>query len=395
MVFIDHRDEELEGGRMTVSEPQTVTGQSLDDTRAEAERLAALDTSLAPTRRSAFAGLWFVRPIVKTIVNFIVFVLVAFFLVKLIPGDPVVAATGGRLSGKALQAARASYGLTGPWWQQLGTYLDQLIHFDLGTSIASGRPVSQDFATRIPATLEFVFFGLFFACVFALVVSYFIVTHRSNGFAKALASYARSAGALPEYVIGIAALFFFFAELHWAPAPSGRLDPILIAPPQVTGFPMLDSLLAGNTADLQSYAAHLVLPVIVMVLADSPLLIKMLILSLDEAIDDPATKFRVASGASRRTVLVSIYRRALPSAVATLGMLFGLLLGGAVVLESLFSLGGLGQYAVDAVNSSDVFALRSFLVVVAGMCLVIYLITDILTMLLDSRRRSGVAGKDA
>ncbi len=158
---------------------------------------------------------------------------------------------------------------------------------------------------------------------------------------------------------------------------------------------MVDALIAGDPAAFASYAQHLVLPVVVMVVAHSPLLIKMLIVNLDQAIDDPATRFRVASGASRRTVLASIYRRALPSAVATLGMLFGLFLGGAVVLESLFGLGGLGQYAVDAVNASDVFALRSFLLVTAAMCLVIYLVTDIVTMLLDSRRRAGVAGKDA
>lgn len=375
---------------MTVTDPDT-----LDQTRAEAERLAALDTSVVKQRKSPLAGLWFVRPVLLTVVNLAVFVLVAFFLVKLIPGDPVVSATGGRLTGEALEAARASYGLTGSWIQQLGTYLGQLVHLDLGTSIATGRPVSQDFATRIPATLELVFSGLFFACVFSLIASHFIVTHRSNRFSKILTSYARSAGALPEYVIGIAFLFVFYAVLHWSPAPSGRLDPILIAPKSVTNFPMLDALIDGDTTAFQSYAAHLVLPVVVMVVAHSPLLIKMLILNLDQAIDDPATKFRVASGASRRTILASVYRRALPSAVATLGMLFGLLLGGAVVLESLFGLGGLGQYAVDAVNSSDVFALRSFLVVVAAMCLVIYLITDIVTMLLDSRRRPGVAGKDA
>lgn len=375
---------------MTVTEPDTI-----DEVRREAERLAALDTSVTPKRRSPLQALWFVRPVILTVVNLCVFVLVAFFLVKLIPGDPVVSATGGRLTGKALEAARASYGLTGSWIQQLGTYLGQLVHFDLGTSIATGRPVAQDFATRIPATLELVFSGLFFACVFSLLAAHFIVTHRSNRVARILTSYARSAGALPEYVIGIAFLFVFYAELHWSPAPSGRLDPILIAPKTVTNFPMLDALIAGDQTAFQSYAAHLVLPVIVMVVAHSPLLIKMLILNLDGAIDDPATKFRVASGASRRTILASVYRRALPSAVATLGMLFGLLLGGAVVLESLFGLGGLGQYAVDAVNSSDVFALRSFLVVVAAMCLAIYLITDIVTMLLDSRRRPGVAGKDA
>ncbi|WP_083295049.1 ABC transporter permease [Curtobacterium sp. BH-2-1-1] len=376
---------------MTVREPDIVD----DATRAEAERLAALDTSLTTRRRSVRERLWFLRPAGLTVANVLVFVLVSFFLVQLIPGDPVVSATGGRLSGAELEQARESYGLTGSWIQQLGTYLTQLAHLDFGTSIATGRPVAQDLATRVPATLELVFWGLLLASSVSLVTAHFIVTQRRNRFAKLLTAYARSAGALPEYVIGIAFLFVFYAELHWAPAPSGRLDPLLIAPPTVTNFPMVDALIAGDPAAFASYAQHLVLPVVVMVVAHSPLLIKMLIVNLDQAIDDPATRFRVASGASRRTVLASIYRRALPSAVATLGMLFGLFLGGAVVLESLFGLGGLGQYAVDAVNASDVFALRSFLLVTAAMCLVIYLVTDIVTMLLDSRRRAGVAGKDA
>ncbi|PZE76590.1 ABC transporter permease [Curtobacterium sp. MCBD17_019] len=376
---------------MTVSEADTVD----TTTHAEAARLAALDTALTARPRSLRERTWWLRPIALTAVNIVVFVFVAFFLVTLIPGDPVVAATGGRLSGKALEAARASYGLTGSWVTQLGTYLGQLAHLDLGTSISTGRPVVRDFATRIPATLELVTWGLLLACAVSLALAHFIVTHRTNRIARVLTSYARSAGALPEYVIGIAFLFVFYAELHWAPAPSGRIAPLLIAPPAVTNFPMIDALIAGDTAAFLSYAGHLALPVIVMVVAHSPLLIKMLIINLDDAIDDPATRFRIASGASRRTVLASVYRRALPSAVATLGMMFGLFLGGAVVLESLFGLGGLGQYAVDAVNSSDVFALRSFLLVVAAMCLTIYLVTDLLTMLLDSRRRAGVAGKDA
>ncbi|WP_208856937.1 ABC transporter permease [Rathayibacter oskolensis] len=327
-----------------------------------------------------------------TLANLTAFVVVAFFLVQLIPGDPVVTATGGRLTGAELEAARATYGLDRPWPEQFVAYLGQLVSLDLGTSIATGRPVADDFAARIPATLELVLSGLVLACVVAVLLSHYVVTHRATRTARVLTSYARSAGALPEYVIGIAFLFVFYAVLHWAPAPTGRLDPALISPPRTTGFPVLDALIAGDVAAAQSGVAHLVLPVIVMVVAHTPILMKTLIVGLDAAIDDPATRFRIASGAPRRSVLASIYRRALPTAVPMLGMLFGLLLGGAVVLEALFGLGGLGQYAVDAVNSSDVFALRSFLVVTAAMCLAIYLLSDIGVGLLDPRRRSVANG---
>lgn len=332
---------------------------------------------------------WVGRAAGRAIVNFLIFVVAAFFLVQLIPGDPLVSSSGGRLSGEALEKAREVYGLNGSLASQFWSYLTSLFSFDLGESIATGRPVAEDMATRIPATLELIGTGLFFACLVALPMSYFVVTKPTNRFSKVLRSYASSAGAIPEYVVGILFLFVFFATLAWVPAPSGRLDPILMPPAEVTGFPILDAFIAGDAEAANSYISHLILPVAVMVVSHTAILVKSLILALDTEIDNPATRFRIASGAPRRIVIASVYRRALPSAVAMLGMIFGLLLGGAVVLESLFGLGGLGQYAVDAVRASDVFALRSFLVVIAGLCLIVYFLTEVATGLLDSRRRDS------
>ncbi|WP_168699841.1 ABC transporter permease [Gordonia paraffinivorans] len=332
---------------------------------------------------------WVGRAAGRAIVNFLIFVVAAFFLVQLIPGDPLVSSSGGRLSGEALGKAREVYGLNGSLASQFWSYLTSLFSFDLGESIATGRPVAEDMATRIPATLELIGTGLFFACLVALPMSYLVVTKPTNRLSKVLRSYASSAGAIPEYVVGILFLFVFFATLAWVPAPSGRLDPILMPPAEVTGFPILDAFIAGDAEAANSYISHLILPVAVMVVSHTAILVKSLILALDTEIDNPATRFRIASGSPRRIVIASVYRRALPSAVAMLGMIFGLLLGGAVVLESLFGLGGLGQYAVDAVRASDVFALRSFLVVIAGLCLIVYFLTEVATGLLDSRRRDS------
>lgn len=359
----------------------------------DAEQVMPAEALPAKVRASAWrrwlAWLpWYVRSALVTISNFLIFVVVAFLLVRLVPGDPVVAATQGRVQGEALEAARERLGLTGSLWDQFLSYLGQLVTLDLGTSIATGRPVVDDLVTRLPATLELVACGLGASMVTALLLSHFCVMHRASRMSKLLTSYARSAGAFPEYVIAIFLLFFFYAVLAWVPAPSGRLGALLTPPPGVTNFPMLDAVLAGDMRALSSYAAHLVLPVITMVLAHTAVLMQTLISSLDDAIDAPSTRFRIASGASSVTVLLSIYRRALPAAVAMLGMLFGAFLGGAVVLEALFGLGGLGQYAVDAVQASDIFALRSFLLVTAGVCLIIYFFIDVVTALIDPRRQS-------
>ena len=353
---------------------------------------ARTDSAPVVRRFLPLASLWWLRPVLTTAVNVVVFAVAAFFLSKLIPGDPLTVMSGGRLSGAELEAARASLGLDGPWYEQLWVFLSDLAQFDFGTSITTGRDIGADLGSRLPATLELVVIGLLATIVVSVPLSFYALTRKGPA-ARALLVYARAAGALPEFVIGIAFLFIFYAVLGWAPAPTGRIDPFIAAPEKVTGFPLLDAAIAGDLQAFGSYADHLVLPVLVLVCAHSALIMKMLIIGLKEAIEEPATKFRVASGAGRYVVLLSVCRRAAPTAVTTIGMIFGMLLGGALVLENLFGLGGLGQFAVDAVNTSDVFALRSVLVLVAAICLAAYLIVDFTVMLLDPRRRPGMKGK--
>lgn len=353
-----------------------------------------LDGPTRPERRSSaiLRRLWWLRPILTWFVSVVVFAVVSFFLVRLIPGDPVTIASGGRLSDSEYDSIRADLGLDRPVPVQLWDYLGQLARLDLGTSISTSRPVAEDLASRLPATLELVLTGLLLAFVAACLLSWLVVDRPTSRVSKVLLGYARSAGALPEYVVGVLFLFVFYATLHWAIAPNGRLSPVLSEPETVTGFPVLDALIAGDAAAFTDYVDHLLLPVAVLVVAHTALIMKTLVPALGDAVDAPATRFRVASGAPPAAVVLSVYRRALPPVVVMVGMMFGLFLCGAVVLESLFGLGGLGQYAIDAVSTADVFALRSFLVVVAAICLAVYLLVDLVNGWIDPRRRTGIQG---
>jgi ABC-type dipeptide/oligopeptide/nickel transport system permease component len=192
----------------------------------------------------------------------------------------------------------------------------------------------------------------------------------------------------------VAGIFIFYSLLRVVPAPLGLYDPLLNAPPKITSFPVLDALLSGDVTLLRSMVTHLFLPLVVLVLAYAPLLLKLFIRALEDAVDAPQTRFRIASGASRRTVLLSVGRRAAPSTLAMFGTMFGYLLGGAVVVEQLFAMPGMGQYAVNAVNSSDLVALEGFLLVIAAISLVVFLLIDILNMIVDPRRRPGLAVED-
>jgi peptide/nickel transport system permease protein len=200
------------------------------------------------------------------------------------------------------------------------------------------------------------------------------------------------AGAIPDFALAILGLVVLYTILNIIPPPVGRVSGGMSLP-VVTGFPILDCLLTGSWTVLGSLLGHLMLPVTVMVVVYTPIIWKQFALGLDEAAAAPATLFRIASGATRSAIYLSIARRAGASAVVMVGALFGALVGGVVVLQQLFSLGGLGQFAVDSVNSVDFLGLQGFLVTTAAVSMVAFFLVDIVNMLLDPRRRPGVSAE--
>lgn len=331
---------------------------------------------------------WLVRVVMLPVHLFVVAVAV-FFLVRLVPGDPAIAVTGGQATPEQLDAIRESLGLNGSVPQQLGAFLANLVTLDLGTSIQTGQPVLDDVFARLPQTLELGLMALVLATVLAVVLSGVAVFAPRTPVAALARGYARAAGALPDFCLGIVAILVFYVVLRVAPAPIGRLDARTQSPAVVTHLPFLDTLVSGDPVLIWSAAAHLVLPVGAMTVAYCPYLMKQLILGLEREVEAPSTRFRIASGASRAMVTVSVFRRAFPAVVVVTGSLLGGILGGAVVMESMFGLGGIGQYAVNAVVTSDFPAMQGVLIVMVAVVLVVFLVVDVVTMLLDPRRKVG------
>jgi ABC-type dipeptide/oligopeptide/nickel transport system permease component len=335
---------------------------------------------------------WWIRRLAMLPVHLVVFAVIVFFLVRLVPGDPVAVLSGGQtMTPEQYEAARASLGLTSSLPVQLGTFLARTAALDLGSSVISGTPVLPEMLTRVPETVELAVLAMAVSALLTLVLGFLVVLRPRTLLARVVASYSRAAGAVPDFCLGVAGIFVFYSVLHWAPAPIGRYDPLLNPPPHATGFPLLDALLSSDAVLTTSMLAHLWLPVGVLVAAYAPMLVKLFVRALQQALDAQATTFRIASGAPRRTVLLSITRRALPATVAMSGTIFGFMVGGAVVVEQLFALPGMGQYAVTAVTRSDFVALRGFLLTVGFLSLLVFFLVDVVTMALDPRRRSGAA----
>ncbi|MET0886127.1 MAG: ABC transporter permease [Mycetocola sp.] len=334
---------------------------------------------------------WWLARLAALPLHLFVFAIVVFFIVRLVPGDAAITMTEGQASAEQLEAIRDQLGLNEPLIVQLGVFLLNLLRLDFGISTTSGQSVFSDVISRVPQTLELTLMALFVAAVIATLLSAAAVFTPRSPIAAIARGYSRAAGALPDFCLGIIAILIFYVVLRVAPAPLGRLDARMTSAPSITNFPMLDTLLSGDGALITSAVAHLVLPITAMSIAYAPYLMKQLIPGLEEQVDAPATRFRIASGGSSFMMVISVFRRALPAVLVVSGSLLGSLIGGAVVMESMFGLGGIGQYAVNAVSTSDYQAMQGVLIVIVAVVLLIFLVVDLLTLILDPRRRVGAA----
>jgi peptide/nickel transport system permease protein len=333
---------------------------------------------------------WWIARIAVLPLHLFGFAIGVFFLVRLIPGDPVYQIMAGQgVSPERIAAARKALGLSGSIFEQLGTYLGNVLTLNFGDSMITGSPVLPDLLQRLPETIELAVIAMIGSVSMTVTAAFIIVLRPRNIVSRILLPYARAAGAVPDFVLGVGGIFLFYSALHWVPAPLGLYDPLLNAPPKITSFPIVDAVLSGDFTLLQSMVNHLWLPELVLVLAHSPVMLKLFVRGLEDSVDSPATRFRIASGGSRAGVYLSVARQAAPSAIAMFGTLFGFMLGGAVLVEQLFGMPGMGQYVVNAVNTSDFVSLEGFLLVVAALSLIVFLLVDIVNMLVDPRRRPG------
>jgi peptide/nickel transport system permease protein len=355
------------------------------------------DSSLAEPAPSARRNSWFSRNrwwVLRALwlpVHVAIFTTVAFFLVRLIPGDPVLTQLQGSdsITKKQYDAVAKNLGLSGSIWQQLGHFWNTLIHGSLGVSAVTGRGVWGDIMSRLPSTIELIGIGLFWILVISFFFAFIWLRFSSKPLHVVLRGYSKLAGAIPEFALAVLGLALFYVVLKVIPAPIGRVNTSMTLP-TVTGFPILDTIITGHWSETWSILAHYLLPETVIVVAYVPHLWKQLVLGIEEAAAAPATMFKIASGATRPAIYRSVFRRAATGSVVMMGAMFGGLIGGVVVLEQLFGFGGVGQYAVNAVTGNDFLALQGFLIVIAAICLIVFFLVDIVNMLLDPRRRPGV-----
>lgn len=314
-------------------------------------------------------------------------VLVSFLLVKLIPGDPAVMMLGPFASEDQLAQTRAQLGVDKGVLQQFWLYVTNLVHGDLGTSWQTTQPVTSDLFQRFPATLELITLSLLLALVIGIPLGVAASYFRRSIVKKFSDYYGLLAGALPDFWFALVLIYLFYTELQWTPPPLGRIDIALIAPPTVTGFLIIDSLIARDWAALWSSLGHLILPVVTLGVINAGPILKMTQSTMDRMLESDFIRYAEMCGLPKPVVIRQALRNALPSVITIVSVLYGFLIGGAVLVEIVFSWGGAGQYAVQGVLNADINPVLGFVLFSAILSLVIYLIVDLVYFAIDPRIR--------
>jgi ABC-type dipeptide/oligopeptide/nickel transport system permease component len=317
-----------------------------------------------------------------------------FVVIRLLPADPVAQLVGMNASHDAYEQSKHALGLDQPMWRQFTSFLgldgkhNGLLEGNLGTSWVTSQPVGGEILAALPVTLEIVTFALVLAFAVALPLG-LASARKPGGIAdRATLVWGLFAGAQPDYWWGLLFVFVFFFLLNIAPPPMGRFDPLMTAPNTITGFITIDSLLAGDLGAFWIAVQYLTLPVLTLAFVVSGAIIKMVRTNTLRALQSDYMLYARASGLPERMVARYAMRAALTPAVTLVGIFYGVLLSSAVTVEIVFSLNGIGQYAVRSVLAFDYPAIQGTVLVVAMVSLLIYLLLDIAHAYLDPRIRS-------
>ena len=314
--------------------------------------------------------------------------LICFFLTYMLPGNPAMVKAGPFATPEHLAEMEREMGLDRSLPEQYFRYARGLLRGDLGESSATGRPVAQDFMQRLPATLELTFASLFIAILVGIPLGVLAAVHRDT-FIDHVGRVVGIAGvAMPTFWTGLLFVYVFFYLLGIAPAPLGRLGTGIAAPQHITGLYVVDSLLTGNWETLRSSLYQLMLPAATLGLSVMAPVARMVRSTMLEILESDYVKAAWAAGLPRRTVIYGdALRNALIPIITILGIVFGFLMSGNAVVESVFAWPGIGHYAVTALMTKDSGPIQSFVLFVALMYVAVNLLVDLAYGIADPRIR--------
>ena len=310
---------------------------------------------------------------------------VTFVLLRVLPGNPAYAIVGPQASQETVKAITHRLGLDRSILEQFWIYLHNLSHGDMGTSWVTGIPVATDLADKLPATLELIGASLLFSVLIGIPLGLLAAVRPRGRGMRAVLLYGLGVSAVPDFWLALMLMYLLFFKAGIAPAPIGQLDLSLTPPPHITGMYVIDSLLSGDWAAFRSSAGHLFLPALVYVLILTGAFVNMTRSAVVEVLQSEFVRYERICGIPERWIWRRLLRNAALPVVTLLASLSTFMIGGAVLVETIFTWDGAGQYAVTAIRNSDLLAVQGFVLVAAALTIAIFTALDLIYVLIDPR----------
>jgi len=317
----------------------------------------------------------------------LILITLTFGLVALLPGDPATAVAGTMASPADIAKVSAGLGLDQPIWQRYVQYIGHALTGDLGTSFFTNQSVSGELLRRLPATLELVALSLVVAAGLGLALGIVGAYLRGTWVDRITRGVVTLMQSVPDFLLGLLLIFVVYFTFGLAPAPVGQLGLESGGIDRVTGFVAIDTLIGGRFDLFLSHLHHLMLPVLALGLVYSAFFGKVSRSVMASAFASPQVEFARACGLPERQVIRYAFLAARAPILTYGAILFGSLVGGAAIVETIFSWQGAGQWALQGILRLDIPVIQGFILAAGALTVAIYLLLDILVMILDPRVR--------
>jgi peptide/nickel transport system permease protein len=315
-------------------------------------------------------------------------IIVSFLLTRVLPGDTASYFAGPAATPQAIAEVRKQLGLDKSLPEQFARYVADLAHGNLGTSLTTGQPVVTEITNRLPASGELTLLGLLIALSIAVPLGILAAVREGSWIDHLCRIIVTTGVSLPVFFTGLLLVYVFYFQLGWSPAPLGRLDVFYSAPAQVTGFYLIDALIARDWETFRAAFAQLILPAATLAIFSLAPLARITRGSMLAVMGSDFVRTARASGLTPKTVILTYaFRNAMLPVVTTLGMVFSFLLGANVLVEKVFAWPGIGSYAVEALLASDYAPVQGFVLAMAVLYVALNLVIDLLYGVIDPRVR--------
>jgi ABC-type dipeptide/oligopeptide/nickel transport system permease component len=330
-------------------------------------------------------GYYLLRRLVGAVAVLFGVVTGTFVLSHVVPSCPACAVAGLRAGPEQIKATAHALGLDRPVYEQYITYISGLVHGDFGISYASRQPIGPAILTYLPATLELVVYAFIIYAVLGVGLGLIWAWRGNRPESWLIRLFSMLGTALPVFWFAMMLQLWLGSALGWFPI-TGRIDG---DPPQtITGFYTIDALLTGNLNAFSNAAWHLVLPVTALVMWLFAVATRLTQKSVVEEMQMPYVRTAIAKGAgTRRVMLGHVFRNAINPVITMLGLQFGWLLGGTVLVEVVFSWPGIGTYMFNALQTFDFPAIMAVTVVITLAFVLVNLVVDLIYPIVDPRIR--------